>query len=93
MRVMDDQRRESAFRALDANADGQVSMAEAGVNTQLLNAFQRLDRDRDGTIDRPEFARVHVNDGSQAAASGSSATRRPPTWIDEPVQASKRRKE
>lgn len=74
-RVMDAQRRESLFRAIDANGDGQVSMAEAGVNTQLVNAFNNLDRNGNRSIDRQEFTRVHVDDGSpQASARGPSTS-------------------
>jgi hypothetical protein len=98
-RVMDEQRRESLFRALDANGDGRISMAESGVNTQLLNAFQKLDRNADRSIERAEFARVHVDDGSRSAqrASGessgagqsssaeqSSRSSTPPRYADEP---------
>jgi hypothetical protein len=61
------QRRESAFRAIDANGDGEVNMAEAGVNTRLLQAFNQLDRNGNKLIDRQEFARVHVDDGSKSA--------------------------
>jgi hypothetical protein len=68
-RVMDEQRRESLFRAIDANGDGRVSMAEAGVNTQLVNAFNNLDRDGNRSIERQEFARVHVDDGSKQASA------------------------
>lgn len=69
------QRAESTFRALDRDSDGEISMAEAGVNTQLLNAFQKLDRNSNRSIDRQEFARVNVNDGkpsSQAQSKSSS---------------------
>ena len=44
------QRAESTFRALDRDSDGEISMAEAGVNTQLLNAFQKLDRNSNRSI-------------------------------------------
>jgi hypothetical protein len=71
--MSDSQRRESTFRALDANSDGEVTMAEAGVNTSLLNAFQKLDHDGNRTIDRQEFARAHVDDGSSSAQASSAA--------------------
>lgn len=73
-RTMDLQRRESMFRTMDSNADGQVSMAEAGVNAQLVNAFKKLDRNSDGSLDRQEFARVHVDDGSRSSAASGAST-------------------
>jgi hypothetical protein len=72
--VNERQRRESTFRALDSSGDGEVSMAEAGVNTQLLNAFQRVDRDGNRVIDRQEFARVHVDDGQKSAPASSPSS-------------------
>ncbi len=65
------QRQESTFRALDSSGDGEVSMAEAGVNTPLLNAFQSLDRDGNRIIDRQEFASVHVDDQQKSASPAS----------------------
>lgn len=73
-RMMDNQRRESLFRALDANGDGSISAQEAGLNVQLLNAFAKLDQNNDGRIERQEFASVHVQDGSQQAQSGSQGS-------------------
>lgn len=73
--LMDEQRRESTFRALDTNANGAISPAEAGLNTSLLHAFSQLDRNNDGMIERQEFARVHVDDGSgsQQSSGGQSS--------------------
>ena len=86
----DRQRRESTFRTLDSNSDGEVSMGEAGVNTQLVNAFQRLDRDANRIIDRQEFARVHVNDGQQP---GSSSARQAQSQADASAAAGASRNE
>lgn len=73
------QRAEATFRTLDTNGDGEISMAEAGVNTQLLTAFQKLDRNSNRTIDRNEFASVRVDDGgSQASSSAASGGTRAP---------------
>lgn len=66
------QRAESTFRALDRDSDGEISMAEAGVNTQLVSAFRKLDRDSNRALDRQEFAQVHVNDGRSASQQASS---------------------
>lgn len=70
-RIMDEQRRESLFRAIDANADGVISAQEAGLNVQLMQAFNQLDRNGNAAIDRQEFTSVHVQDsGQQQAQSG-----------------------
>lgn len=52
------QRREALFRSLDNDTDGRISMSEAKVNHQFVDAFARLDRDGNGGIDRQEFERV-----------------------------------
>lgn len=78
-RTMSEQRREAMFRAIDANGDGTISQAEAGLNTQLMTAFAKLDRNANGRIERQEFTRVHVDDGSRSsqasAAGGASGAR------------------
>jgi Ca2+-binding EF-hand superfamily protein len=68
-RIMQEQRRESLFRALDANGNGAISAAEAGLNVQLLNAFAQLDRNNNSVIDRQEFASVHVQEQRQQQAT------------------------
>lgn len=70
-KIMDEQRRESLFRALDANGNGMISAAEAGLNVQLLGAFTQLDNNRNGMIERQEFANVHVQQDQGAAAGGT----------------------
>lgn len=56
------QRREALFRALDNDTDGRISMNEAKVNSQFVEAFARLDRDGSGGVDRQEFERVQLED-------------------------------
>lgn len=75
-RVMDEQRRESMFRQLDANGNGTLSPSEAGLDVRLMGAFAALDEDENAKIDRQEFNRVHVDDGSsrEQQASGGDAT-------------------
>ena len=64
------QRREALFRSLDNDTDGRISMNEAKVNRQFVDAFSRLDRDGNGGIDRQEFERVQlVDDPSGARAA------------------------
>jgi hypothetical protein len=92
------QRSESNFRALDTNSDGEISMSEAGVNTELLNAFRKVDRNSNRSIDRQEFARVHVDDGSpqqsssqeeqaSAASGGTAQDPRDPSGPDLPSRS------
>lgn len=81
------QRQESTFRALDSSGDGEVSMAEAGVNTRLLNAFQRVDRDGNRIIDRQEFASVHVDDGQKSASSKSGSSASQPAQSEQSASA------
>lgn len=71
--MMNEQRRESLFRSLDANGDGAISAAEAAANPELVSSFARLDRNGDGRLDRQEFARVQVNDTNQAQANNANA--------------------
>ena len=61
------QRREALFRSLDLDTDGRISMSEAKVNRQFVDAFARLDRDGNGGIDRQEFERVQLEDDSKPA--------------------------
>jgi hypothetical protein len=61
------QRREALFRSLDNDSDGRISMSEAKVNHQFVDAFARLDRDGNGGIDRQEFERVQLEDDAKSA--------------------------
>lgn len=61
------QRREALFRSLDNDTDGRISMSEAKINHQFVDAFARLDRDGNGGIDRQEFERVQLEDDSKSA--------------------------
>jgi Ca2+-binding EF-hand superfamily protein len=44
------------FESLDANSDGKISVHEASSNDALFVAFKNLDKDRDGSLTREEFA-------------------------------------
>jgi hypothetical protein len=61
------QRREALFRSLDNDTDGRISISEAKVNHQFVDAFARLDRDGNGGIDRQEFERVQLEDDAKSA--------------------------
>jgi Ca2+-binding EF-hand superfamily protein len=46
-----------AFASLDADGDGKVSKDEAAGHDDIVNNFDRLDRDRDGFVTKREFRR------------------------------------
>lgn len=50
--------KEQAFRALDLDGDGKVALSEAAGNAGVVMGFDRADRNRDGQLDRGEFARL-----------------------------------
>lgn len=47
------------FQRLDANDDGVISRAEAGVDPRTSEIFQQADRDNNGALDPSEFRSVH----------------------------------
>jgi len=49
---------DKAFRALDLDGDGKISIAEAAGNAPLVTRFDRADRNRDGKLDRKEYDRL-----------------------------------
>src|SRR6185503_8512271 len=70
------------FRALDLNGDGQVSLAEAAGNFEVVTRFERADRNRDGKLTRAEFERLKKlktrvagakKDKDRSAATGGTA--------------------
>jgi hypothetical protein len=56
------------FKALDLNSDGQVSLAEAAGNFEVVTKFERADRNRDGKLTRAEFERLKKLKSRVAAA-------------------------
>ena len=44
------------FHSLDANSDGMISKSEAEGVPDLVKAFNRLDKNRNGKLDRTEFS-------------------------------------
>ena len=74
--------RDLEFRLLDLNGDGQVSLAEAAGNFEVVTKFERADRDRSGKLTRAEFdrlkklkSRVAVKPREPSAAAGGSRPR------------------
>jgi EF hand domain-containing protein len=54
------------FKALDTNNDGYISKTEAADRTEVLELFERADRNRDGRLDRKEYREL----GRLAAGKG-----------------------
>jgi hypothetical protein len=46
---------EQRFKALDIDGDGAISKAEAAGNADLVQGFDRADRNRDGKLSRAEY--------------------------------------
>ena len=44
------------FESLDKNADGKVTLAEASSDDELFVAFKTLDKDKNGELNKEEFA-------------------------------------
>lgn len=61
-----------SFRNLDANNDGEVSLAEAAADTRISRNFERADQDRNGRLSMQEFQRA-VELGN-ASGQGSRGT-------------------
>lgn len=57
----------ATLSAYDANGDGKLSRSEAGHWTLLHTAFKRLDRNRDGKLDRRELERAGVTPNPSSA--------------------------
>ncbi|MEM8984634.1 MAG: hypothetical protein AAGC71_16595 [Pseudomonadota bacterium] len=45
-----------SFAALDTDADGRISKAEAKVDSRVANVFATLDKNQDGYLSPAEFA-------------------------------------
>jgi Putative peptidoglycan binding domain/EF hand len=61
------------FGNLDANGDGQISLAEAAADTRISRDFKRADRNGDMRLDKQEFQAALGSGGSGASAGGSKA--------------------
>jgi hypothetical protein len=53
----------------DKNSDGKVSKAEAASNQKLSQQFTTLDKNKDGNLDKNEFAKFEAS--GKAKASGN----------------------
>ena len=46
---------------VDKNSDGKVTRSEAASNPQLAQQFDQLDKNKDGTLDKAEFAKFQAH--------------------------------
>ena len=66
-----------SLRSLDLDGDGQLSLAEAAGHAEIVQRFQRADRDRDGKLTQREFDRLAKRPPSKAGKK--KPARRPQT--------------
>jgi len=64
------------FRVLDLDGDRLVSKAEAAGNAEIVNKFDRADRDKDGKLSFAEFQRLKKMKTSAAGATARRAPRK-----------------
>jgi len=57
--------------AIDTNADGKVSKTEAASNAKLAQKFDSYDANKDGNLDKGEFARFEA-EGKAKAKTGKT---------------------
>jgi Ca2+-binding EF-hand superfamily protein len=67
------ERSKAEFKSLDIDGDGLVSKAEAAGNAEVVQAFDRADRNRDGKLSAAEYERYGK---AQAKAKAKSAARK-----------------
>ena len=49
-----------AFKDVDANGDGNITMKEASSFEGLMTAFDKADEDRDGLLSKAEYEKLKV---------------------------------
>ncbi len=62
---LDPQDRQAAFRQLDADGDGWISVQEAAAHPEVTANFEKADRDHDGRLSFEEFETVAINRSDQ----------------------------
>jgi hypothetical protein len=75
----------ASMATADKNSDGKVSKAEAASNKELSSQFSKLDSNKDGNLDKGEFAKFEASGkaGSKDGALGKDEGD-PATTIDKP---------
>lgn len=60
---------------IDIDGDGRISKAEAAGNAELMDLFDRADRDRDGRLTRAEIEAHEKRLKAKAASASAGATK------------------
>jgi hypothetical protein len=70
----------------DKNSDGKVSKAEAASNQELSKQFDKLDANKDGNLDKGEFAKFEAKGAAGSKKDGAPGKDEgdPATKIDRP---------
>lgn len=63
--ALDPQNRPAAFRQLDADGDGWISVEEAAAQPEVAANFRKADRDHDGRLSLEEFEAIALNRSDQ----------------------------
>ena len=66
------------FDKLDYDQDRKLSRAEAAGNADLINGFDRNDRNRDGKLSAVEYERLLRPPAAKSAGAGSTAPKAKP---------------
>lgn len=66
------------FGKLDYDQDGKLSKAEAAGNADLINGFDRNDRNRDGKLSVAEYERL-LRPAAKSAGAGATSPKKPAT--------------
>lgn len=62
---LDPQDRSAAFRQLDVDGDGWITVEEAAAHPEVAANFQKADSDHDGRLSSEEFEAVALNRSDQ----------------------------
>lgn len=63
--LLDPQDRPAAFRQIDIDGDGWISVEEAAAEPEVAANFQKADQDRDGKLSIEEFETIAINRSDQ----------------------------
>ena len=68
--------------SIDVNADGKVSKAEAASNEKLAQKFDSYDANKDGNLDKGEFAKFEAEGKAEGKAKSKGGKSEPAPATD-----------